>query len=159
MVTRRQQSRAEAKRRELCVQALGLRASGATYRQIAEALGIDKMTAWRLVQEESQQLIRESAREALELELLRLDRLLMAVWADAIQGDHAAIASALKISDMRCRLLGLYDNAPEPDQLPSEGVIIIRGETQEEYIRGLQAMRGISPPPSSNGNGHREVNS
>ncbi len=45
----RRQSRAEAQRRDLTLQALGLRASGATYRQIADALSIDKMTAYRLV--------------------------------------------------------------------------------------------------------------
>jgi Homeodomain-like domain len=160
VVTRRQrQQRASARNRDLTLQALQLRASGATYRQIGEVLGIDKMTAWRLVQEESAKEIQESAREVLQLELQRLDRLLMAVWPDAINGDVQAINGALKIEDMRCRLLGLYDRAGEQQQQGDvqQGVIIIRGETQEEYIAGLRAMRGIGelPMPLPPSNGHK----
>jgi Homeodomain-like domain len=159
MVTRRQrQSRASAAKRDQTLQALQLRASGATYRQIADVLGIDKMTAWRLVQEEAASAIQESAREILDLELTRLDRLQMGLWAEAINGDVAAVDRVLRIMEQRAKLLGLYDRAPEQDRPSAEGVVIIRGETSEEYIRGLQEMRGfVTPPlplPPSNGNGH-----
>ena len=97
--------------------------------------------------------IRESAAEILELELTRLDRLLMAVYPAAINGDLQAIDRALKIEDMRAKLLGLYDRAAEPDQLQHDGVIIIRGESTEDYIAGLKAIRGELPMPPSNGNG------
>jgi hypothetical protein len=120
VVTRKQrQSRAEATRRDLTLQALGLRASGATYRQIGDALGIDKTTAWRLVQQESESIIRESAAEVLELELTRLDRLQMGIWAEAISGDLAAVDRVLKIMEMRAKLLGLHRQA-ETDQ-PQRG--------------------------------------
>jgi hypothetical protein len=96
-----------------------LRASGATYRQIGDALGIDKTTAWRLVQQESESIIRESAAEVLELELTRLDRLQMGIWAEAISGDLAAVDRVLKIMEMRAKLLGLHRQA-ETDQ-PQRG--------------------------------------
>jgi len=145
---------ARARKRDLALQALQLRASGATYKQIAEALGLPNlMAAYRLVTQEVDNAIRESAAEILELELTRLDRLLMAVYPAAINGDLQAIDRALKIEDMRAKLLGLYDRAAEPDQLQHDGVIIIRGESTEDYIAGLKAIRGELPMPPSNGNG------
>ncbi len=154
MVTRKQrQARASAAKRDQTLQALQLRASGATYRQIADVLGIDKMTAWRLVQEEAASAIQEQASEVLQLELTRLDRMQMGLWTKAIDGDVQAVDKVLRIMEQRAKLLGLYDRAPEPDQLPSEGVIVIRGESQEEYIAGLKAIRGELPMPPSNGNG------
>jgi hypothetical protein len=140
------------------VQALGLRASGATYRQIADVLKIDKMTAWRLVTEESANAIQETAREILELELTRLDQLQMGLWAKAINGDVQAVIAVLRIMDMRAKLLGLYDRAAEARQLQRgtdvEGVVVIQGEASEdEYIAALRAMRGELALPPSNGNG------
>ena len=42
------------------------------------------------------------------LELQRLDRLQVALWPKALEGDVSAIQGTLKIIDQRCRLLGLY---------------------------------------------------
>jgi hypothetical protein len=169
VVTRkRRQSQAQAERRSKTLQALALRASGATYKQIAQALEVSEPTAWRIVQQEAENAIQESAREILDLELTRLDRLQMGIYADAISGDLSAIDRVLKIMEQRAKLLGLYDRAPQQDQLPSEGVVIIRGETTEDYIAGLRAiraaeethgvsstdsMRGPLALPPSNGNG------
>lgn len=160
---KRRQSQAKAERHSRTIQALQLRASGATYRQIGQALGVSEPTAWRLVQQESEAAIRESAAEVLELELQRLDRMQMGLWPDAIDGNVRAVEATLRIMDQRAKLLGLYDRAGDA-QFPRggdvEGVIIITGETSEEYIAGLRAMRGIAgyelplPPTNGNGNGH-----
>jgi DNA-binding Lrp family transcriptional regulator len=153
-VRKRRQSQAKAERHSKTMQALQLRASGATYKQIAAALGVSEPTAWRLVQRESESIIRESAAQVLELELTRLDRLQMAVWPEAINGDAQAIDRVLKIMDMRAKLLGLYDHESQPEQFQPEGVVIISAESsQEEYIAGLRALRGELPPPTTNGNG------
>jgi hypothetical protein len=157
---RKRQSQAKAERRNKVVQALGLRASGASYKQIGQVLGVSEPTAWRLVQQESANLISESAQEVLELELQRLDRLQLGLWAKAINGDVYAVDRVLRIMEQRAKLLGLYDRAPEPEQPTQQGVVVIQGDTSEDYIRGLQAMRGIGAPlplPPSNGNGHRET--
>jgi hypothetical protein len=146
-LTTRKRLQAKAQKRDLAMQALGLRASGATYKQIAQALDLPNvMAAWRLVTIEVDNAIRESAQQVLELELQRLDRMLMAVWPDAIKGDSASIDKALKIEDMRCRLLGLYDRTPATDRVPSEGVVVISA--------GLRVLRGELPLPPSNGNGN-----
>jgi Homeodomain-like domain len=151
---RKRQSQAKAERHHKTMQALQLRASGATYRQIADVLGVSEPTAWRLVQQETQSIIRESAAEVLELELTRLDRMQMAVWPEAIQGDHAAIDAVLRIMHHRARLLGLYDRAGQQQDAYPQGAIIIPGEcSSSEYINALRAIRGELPPPS-NGNGH-----
>jgi hypothetical protein len=158
-LTTRKRLQAKAQKRDLAMAALHLRASGATYKQIAQALDLPNvMAAWRLVTVEVDNAIRESAREVLGLELTRLDRMLMAVWADAIQGDPPSIDKALKIEDMRCRLLGLYDRTPDTDRSPSEGVVVISAETSsDDYIAALRVLRGELPLPPSNGggNGHQ----
>jgi len=140
------------------LQALGLRASGATYRQIADALSIDKMTAYRLVQQEAEQIIHEQAAEILQLELSRLDQLQLGLWAKAINGDEQAVAQVLRIMEHRAKLLGLYDRPAVRDRLQPEGiaegvVIIARDASQEEFIAGMRAIRGELPLPPSNGNG------
>jgi hypothetical protein len=45
------------------------------------------------------------------LELARLDRLQVAVWDDAMDGNVRAVDTALRIIDRRCKLLGL--DAPQ----------------------------------------------
>lgn len=80
----------------------------------------------------------------------------MALWAEAINGDVQAVDRVLKIMEQQAKLLGLYGRAPEPDRLQPEGVVVIHGETQEDFIAGLQAMRGLVrelPLPPANGNG------
>jgi len=155
LVTRKR-SQARAKKRDLALHALQLRASGATYKQIAEVLGLPNlMAAYRLVTQEVDNAIRESAQEILELELTRLDRLQMAVWADAINGHVQAIDRVLKIMEQRARLLGLYERpAQQDDPRQQHGVIIIPAESStDEYIAGLKAIRGELTLPPSNGNG------
>ncbi len=62
-------------------------------------LGIDKMTAWRLVTEEAVNAIQEQASEVLQLELTRLDRMQMGLWAKAIDGDVQAVDKVLRIME------------------------------------------------------------
>lgn len=52
-------------------------------------------------------LIRESARELRDLELARLDDLLLGLWADARKGNVAKIGRVLKVMQRRADLLGL----------------------------------------------------
>jgi hypothetical protein len=154
-LTTRKRLQAKAQKRDLAMAALQLRASGATYKQIAAALDLPNvMAAWRLVTIEVDNAIRESAQQVLALELTRLDRMLMAVWPDAIQGDLPSIDKALKIMDMRARLLGLYDRTPDTDRSQSEGVVVISAEaSSDDYIAVLRALRGELPMPPGNGNG------
>ncbi len=88
--------------------AVQLALAGATYDQIAEELQYaDRSGAWKAVR---RALDRAEAADVLSLrdtELARLDRLQMALWGLALEGDHQAIDRVLKVMERRARLLGL----------------------------------------------------
>jgi hypothetical protein len=140
-------------------EALALRASGASYQQIADALGISKATSYRLVQRGLPD--REPDERELQLDLVRLDQALMAIWPQVLTGDLAAVNTFVKLTDVRERLRARwYMRGPVTvvnqqqtlnNQVHTEGVLVIKGETSE-YIAGLRAARGETeqsalPPP------------
>ena len=88
-------------------QALELRLAGASYRQIAVRLGVSLPVAWRHLQAALHETLEEPTQDVRQTELLRLDRLMMAHWPQAIGGDVAAADRVIKIMDRRARLLGL----------------------------------------------------
>ena len=92
--------------------ALELRKAGATYEQIAHQLGYhDKSHARKEIAEAIDRIVREPATEVLDLELSRLDAMLVGLWTKAKGGDGAAIDRVLRIMDRRARYLGL--DSPE----------------------------------------------
>lgn len=92
---------------ETMVQAAHLRASGATYREIGEALGIDHTWARTLVLKALEAATYEAADMMRTQEGQRLDRMQRAVWRDAVSGNVAAIRTVLQIMDRRSKLFGL----------------------------------------------------
>jgi len=95
---------ADEQRRE---KALQLRLGGATFQQIAEQCDyIDKAAAYRAVLTGLQRIGADEARELRDLDLARLDRLLMAVWSQAMHGELAAVDRVLAIIQRRARMLG-----------------------------------------------------
>lgn len=84
-----------------------LRAAGATFREIGEALNINDTWARTLVL----RALEASKYEAAELmrtqEGLRLDRLQRAHWPKALEGDAKAAQVVLRCMDRRARLFGL----------------------------------------------------
>jgi hypothetical protein len=109
--------------------AVGLRLAGATYPQIAEALGYDNAANARRVVVESLRLTAErDITELRDLENARLDRMLQGLWPKVINGDSDAINSALRISQRRAKLNGL--DAP---------VRVVITDDTAERIRALAA--------------------
>lgn len=108
MVASKAQQAATAERR---AKAIRMKIDGATYTQIAEALGYASRSAAHMDVKRS--LERHVVEEGLaieawrELELARLDTLQQAIWPKAMSGDPRAIEAALKILDRRAKLLGL----------------------------------------------------
>lgn len=91
-------------------QAVELRRSGRSYREIAHAVGIGVASAHRLVGAaiaEARTTVREDVVELRALELSRLDGLMVALWPKARRGDLAAVDRVLKIMERRAKLLGL----------------------------------------------------
>lgn len=93
------------------IAALDMRRQGATYRQIAAALGLaNPGNAHRMIREELNALreqCRESVAELRELELERLDLLWRALMPAVAKGDTRAVLACVALSKRRCALLGL----------------------------------------------------
>jgi hypothetical protein len=81
----------------------------------------------------------EHRRQALDLELARLDALQAAYWPAAVAGDLAAAAFVLKVITRRCTVLG-FDH-PKEDLAGITGTLVVGGDT-EQYIAGLKAIVG-----------------
>lgn len=91
-------------------QALDLRIKGLSYRRIAETMLVSTPTAFRYVQSAQASLreaIREKAEELRDLELARLDALTETYHPRAVEGDMAAAALCIKVSESRRKLLGI----------------------------------------------------
>jgi transposase-like protein len=96
--------------REREQRAVAMRRGGASYDQIARAIGITRSAACKAVRRVLARIAREASEDAAELRALeqqRLDALLAAVWPRAAKGDLAAVDRALRIAERRARLLGL----------------------------------------------------
>lgn len=105
--------------RERADKAVELRLAGASYGQIARALGYsDRTNARRAVRSrmEAQQATSRGStnaqREAAELELVRLDALLTGLWPKARRGDVQAVDRVLAIEQRRAHLLATLAERP-----------------------------------------------
>jgi hypothetical protein len=121
--------RRRARRRE----ALLLRLTGATYEEIGRQLGCSAPAALYHVERAVRDARRDPAERLRALELGRLDRLQLAVWQKALDGDLEATDRVLRVMARRDRLLGLDTPsrhevrevgmaaaAPEPELTPEE---------------------------------------
>lgn len=108
MVASKAQRAATAERRSKAIQ---LKLAGMDWASIAARLGYSNKAA--ACKDLSRALaanlaeVGRSIEELREVELMRLDRLRVAVWAGAIAGDLRAVDTVLKISDRYVNLLGL----------------------------------------------------
>jgi len=94
--------------------AVSLRTAGASFERIGKELGCSTSQAFRLVDnalKQARSQTREKTTEIVQLELRRLDRLLLALWPDAIKGDVSRVDRVLRIMERRSKLLGL--DAPQ----------------------------------------------
>jgi DNA-binding CsgD family transcriptional regulator len=90
--------------------ALEMRIGGASARAIAEQLGITERGARKAIRRAMDRIkdeIRGNAEDLYELQLERLDKMLLAVWSDAIKGRYGAVDRVLRIESQRAKLLGL----------------------------------------------------
>ncbi len=85
-----------------------LRIQGFTFEQIAVEVGYQGASgAWQAYKRAKESFIFESVEEVRQLELMRLDEMMFALWDRAIGGDLPAASCVLKIMDRRAKLLGL----------------------------------------------------
>lgn len=90
--------------------ALELRVAGATYEQMAAKLGVTRESCRQAViaaVADLEAVCAERATEVRELELRRLDAMLLGLWDRARRGEVRAVDAVLRIQDRRAKLLGL----------------------------------------------------
>ncbi len=143
-----------AERAEQQRKALELRKAGANHDQIAQQLKVaNRSVAWKLVQDAIHEIIREPAEEVLQLELARLDAMLLGVWTKAKGGDSHAIDRALRIMDRRAAYLGL--DAPKRNEHSGVGgapLVINVSSLDDEQLR-LAASDDAADAPGVEGSG------
>jgi hypothetical protein len=90
------------------IQALELRAAGASFRQIGEALSVSKPRAFRIVRKALDDLVQhcqDTAERVRQLELYRMDRIRLSL--DPKKGDPRVADTLIRISERVAKLHGL----------------------------------------------------
>jgi hypothetical protein len=107
------------------LQALELRKAGVTYEVIAGQLGYANASgARKAVVSALKATLREPAAELRELELARLDAMLLPLWRPVQAGDEKAVDRALRIMERRARLLGL-DRKTAEGEVPDTVKVVV----------------------------------
>ena len=125
-------------------QALELRKAGVDYRAIAERLGYRSVaSAHEAVKTALRRTLQEPADELREMELSRLDQMLLGLWPKATKGDTWAVDRVLKIMERRASLLGLdarakreltgKDGAPLAHRLIGDGPDFSKLSMEERF--------------------------
>jgi hypothetical protein len=121
----------KVKSHQQMIMALELRASGASYFQIAKALSVSKPRAFRIVRKALDELVEhctETVERVRQLELHRLDRYRLAL--DSRKSDPRTVDTLIRISERVAKLHGL--DAPQRIEAsgPDGGPI----QTQEQEL-------------------------
>ena len=92
------------------MRAVELRTAGHTYDQIAIELGYaNRGTVFRVVANALETQTVEAVKGLRSLEVERLDKLQVAVWQKAMEGDVPSAIAAVRCIMARCHLLGLAE--------------------------------------------------
>ncbi len=125
------------KRRE---EAVELRMAGLTYKQIGARLGICESAAYKTIMtamKESLDKTEQSTKELRALELLRLDRVQVAIWSRCLNGDLKALDRLDKIMNRRASLLGL--NSPTKTAFTDPS-----GTEESEKVSGVIVVPAVA---------------
>lgn len=121
--------------RELKV--LELRRAGLTWQRIAEQVGYaDHSGAYLAYKRALKRVLKQPAEELRQAEIDRLDRLQLAAWPKAMQGDNSAIATVLRIMERRAKLLGL----DMPVKIAQDVTVWDGGESIDRAVRDLAEL-------------------
>lgn len=139
-----EQAEIEARKRDARV--FEMRIQGFTFEQIASEVGYQGASgAWQAYRRVKETHIFESVEEARQLELMRLDELMYALWDRALGGDLSAVTGILKIMDRRAKLIGLdkpekidvnkwdFDGADLDAEV--QKLVIMMNEREEEFMK------------------------
>jgi len=120
-------------------QAIKLRMGGATYEDIGASLGVTKQRAHAIVRDYMNKVEDETCEDTKtikQLEVQRLDRLVLGLWTRATAGQVGAIDRMIKIMERRAKLLGL-DGAIKVARTDPTGEHEVTERTDEERVTAI----------------------
>ncbi|MFE9742990.1 hypothetical protein [Streptomyces sp. NPDC006477] len=140
------------KTRERQAQALELKKAGATYEEIAKALGYThRSSARQAVKAAIDRIGLEPAKEVVTMDLMRLDEMQKRLTAAMRAGDISVIGMLMNVMRERRALVGWTPESWAEEQRKGEGVtnngvmVIQSGGHSEDFIKGLMQAVGVDP--------------
>ena len=127
-------------------EAVRLRIEGASYREIADALGYQGPSgAYKAVERAIERLCPVERAETLRrIEAARLDRLWRRLWRKLEEGDLSVVDRLLRIMERRARLLGL--------DAPAKASIVTPNGEKPLRLRDLFPPEAVQGGKDGNGN-------
>ena len=134
------------------IKVLELRRAGLTWQRIAEETGYaDHTGAYAAYKRAIKRTMQQPADELREAELDRIDRLQLALWPKAMQGDNASVNTIVRLMERRARLLGLdlpikiqqdittWDGDESIDRAVRDLAALLEGHAEESSGSGAMA--------------------
>lgn len=130
-----------------------LRMGGMSFDEIAERLSITTREAVAHYRHRQVELMRDvglDTREQLQqMDLARLDAMMVPFYAAATQGDKEGAEVTLKIMAHRAKLLRLDQPMPSDEQVTVQ-TIVVTG-SKEEFLEALESGRRVAGPVQDDG--------
>ena len=119
------------------IRVLELRRMGFTWQRIAEQVGYaDHTGAYAAYKRAIKRTMQQPADELREQELDRIDRLQLAAWPRAMEGDSRAILTIVRLMERRAKLIGL----DKPIKIEQEITTWDGNDTIDRAVRELAAL-------------------
>ena len=128
----------EERRAEETAEMLQMRQMGASYEAIARHYNLNRKTVWERVTQALRDMPSDDAAILRALEARKYDVLEAQLQAGIKEGDTKAITTAIRVSERRCRLLGL--------DMPERHEVKIDAETQalaDQVVGALQELANL----------------
>ena len=139
----RQSSRILAREKQR--KALELRKGGASYAQIAEAVGYrDQGGARKAVMRAFADVIQEPVTEVKTIQIERLNHMLLTLWPKVQIGDERAIDTSLRVMDKIDRLMGTEAAQQVDVAIHQQSAILVINGDKDDYIRAMKQMAGVA---------------
>ncbi len=128
-------SRSNVEAREREMKAFEMRKAGATYMQIGDKLEVTKQGAHKMVKRVLDAMIAKTADDAVhvrELEIVRLDSLMLGLWPKARTGHEGAVDRVLRVMKRRAELMGL--DAPTKIESETKQTVVMHVDPKLEAL-------------------------
>lgn len=125
---------------------LNYRRGGYTWDEIAQKTGYaDASGAYLAYKRAIKRTMQQPADEIRQQEIDRVDRLQLAIWGKAMQGDIRAVLAIAKLMERRAKLLGL----DKPIEIKQEVTTWDGSDAIDRAVRDLAALLAANSPDSA----------